>query len=96
MKYMPDGVGVIKDNLFYPPEIFRIIQQCSGADDKEMYQVFNMGCRLEVYTSEKAAQSVIDLSKGFGIDAQIIGRVEPDAVKKLQITLQSNNFVYYL
>lgn len=75
MKYMPDNVHIIKDNLFAAPEIFQIIQECSDADDREMYQVFNMGCRLEVYTDATAAQSIINISKRFGIDAQIIGRV---------------------
>lgn len=70
MKYMPDNVAIVKDNLFETPPVFKIIQQCSGADNKEMYQVFNMGCRLEVYTTEKAAQRIMDISKSFGIDAQ--------------------------
>ncbi len=75
MKYMPEGVKVVKDNLFEPPEIFGLIQQNSAADDKEMYQVFNMGCRLEIYTDEKAADEIISIAKSFGIDAQVIGRV---------------------
>jgi phosphoribosylformylglycinamidine cyclo-ligase len=85
MKYVPDGVHVIKDNLFDAPEIFQIIQQCSGADDREMYQVFNMGCRLEVYTNEKAADAIMGISKRFGIDAQIIGRVEASEGQSLTI-----------
>ena len=76
MKYMPDDVKLIKDNLFAPPEIFRIIQKTSGADDREMYQVFNMGCRMEIYTDEKNADQIISISKSFGVDAQVIGRVE--------------------
>jgi len=85
MKYMPDNVQIIKDNLFEAPEIFRIIQECSGADDREMYQVFNMGCRLEVYTNEKAAQAIMDISKSYGIDAQVIGRVEAGEGQNLTI-----------
>lgn len=76
MKYMPDGVLVVKDNLLEPPKIFQMIQQSSGANDREMYQVFNMGCRLEVYTDEKSADDIISTAKDFGIDAQVIGRVE--------------------
>ncbi len=76
MKYMPEGVHIIKDNLFDAPGIFQVIQECSGAGAREMYEVFNMGCRLEVYTTQAAAEAVIDISKSFGIDAQVIGRVE--------------------
>ena len=57
MKYVPDNVRIIKDNLFEPPVIFKLIQQSSGSDDKEMYQVFNMGTRLEIYTNEKDADN---------------------------------------
>lgn len=76
MKYMPEGVRVVKDNLFPAPKIFDLIQQSSGADAREMYQVFNMGCRLEVYTNENSADDIISTAKKFGIDAQVIGRVE--------------------
>ena len=76
IKYVPENVNIIKDNLFEAPEIFKIIQQSSGADDKEMYQVFNMGCRLELYTEEKNADQLISIANGFGVDAQVIGRVE--------------------
>jgi len=85
MKYMPDGVQVIKDHLFAAPEIFRIIQESSGADDQEMYQVFNMGCRMEIYTDEKAAAQIIPIAQSFGIDAQVIGRVEAGSGKQLTI-----------
>jgi phosphoribosylformylglycinamidine cyclo-ligase len=84
MKYVPDNVNIIKDNLFETPEIFKIIQKSSGADDKEMYQVFNMGCRLELYTEEKNADQLISIANGFGIDAQVIGRVE-EGNKRLSI-----------
>ena len=88
MKYVPDNVHVIKDNLFEAPPIFQIIQQCSGADDREMYQVFNMGCRLEVYTNENAAQRIMDISKSYGIEAQVIGRVE--AAETQMLTIKKN------
>ena len=85
MKYLPHGVHVVKDNLFPPPEIFRIIQLNSGADDREMMQVFNMGCRMEIYTNEKAAERIIAIAQSFGVDAQVIGRVEPGKGKQLSI-----------
>lgn len=88
LKYMPENVRIIKDNLFEPPLIFQLIQQASKADDREMYQVFNMGCRMEIYTNEKNADLIISTAKGFDIDAQVIGRVE-DAQKK-QLVIKTN------
>ncbi len=85
LKYIPDNVRVIKDDLFEPPVIFKLIQQASGSDDKEMYQVFNMGTRLEIYTNEKDAAEIIGIAKRFGVDAQVIGRVEESAKKELLI-----------
>lgn len=85
LKYVPDNVRIVKDNLFEPPVIFRLIQQASKSDDKEMYQVFNMGTRLEIYTNEKDAESIIGVSKNFGVDAQVIGRVEVSNNKELII-----------
>ena len=94
MKYVPENVQIIKDNLFEAPEIFGIIQQSSGADDKEMYQVFNMGCRLEIYTDEKNAGRLINIANDFGIDAQVIGRVEGSHKKSLQIHTKSELIHY--
>lgn len=85
LKYIPENVKVIKDNLFSPPEIFQKIQEASNADDREMYQVFNMGCRMEIYTDEDFAQKIISEAAAFKIDAQIIGRVEAAAKKSLMI-----------
>jgi phosphoribosylformylglycinamidine cyclo-ligase len=93
MKYVPDNVQVIKDNSFEPPEIFKIIQKSSGVDDKEMYQVFNMGCRLEIYTDEKNADHLIDIAKSFGIDALVIGRVE-EGSKQLRLLIPDKQIVY--
>jgi phosphoribosylformylglycinamidine cyclo-ligase len=76
MKYLPRPLAVIKDNLFDVPPIFQLIQKNSGADYREMYQVFNMGHRLEVFTNETAAQKMIDAAKAFNIEAKVIGRVE--------------------
>ncbi|MFN5135987.1 MAG: AIR synthase related protein, partial [Chitinophagaceae bacterium] len=76
LKYLPSAMKVVKDNLFTPPVIFDLIQEASGADAREMYQVFNMGTRLEIYTDEKSAAQFISIAQSFGVDAQVIGRVE--------------------
>ena len=94
MKYMPDKFRVIKDNLFDPPVIFQMIQQASHADDKEMYQVFNMGTRMEIYTDEKDADNLIGISKKFGIDAKVIGRVEASEKKELLIETVNSILAY--
>lgn len=85
LKYVPDDVRIIKDNLFETPIIFRLLQQASGADDREMYQVFNMGTRLEIYTDEQHADQLIAIARQFGVDARVIGRVEAAAQKELCI-----------
>lgn len=85
LKYIPDNVRIVKDNLFEPPVIFRLIQQASKSDDREMYQVFNMGTRLEIYTNEKNADGIISVAKKYGVDAQVIGRVEQSEQKELII-----------
>lgn len=88
------NVQVIKDNLFDVPPLFRIIHEESGTDWKEMYKVFNMGHRMELYLSEEYAQEVIDISKSFGVDAQIIGRVEAADQKQVTIKSDKGEFVY--
>jgi len=85
LKYMPGNFKVIKDNLFDPPIIFQLIQQASHADDKEMYQVFNMGTRMEIYTDEKKADKLIGISKKLGVNAQVVGRVEESDKKELLV-----------
>jgi phosphoribosylformylglycinamidine cyclo-ligase len=85
MKYLPRPLEIIKDHLFEMPEIFKIIQQSSDADEKEMYQVFNMGHRLEIFTDEKTASAMIAEAAKFNIDAQIIGHVEHSDKKELQL-----------
>lgn len=94
MKYLPDGIRIIKDNLFHSPPLFQLIQSSSGADDKEMYQVFNMGCRLEVYTTEAAAQNLISIAQQFGVEAQVVGRVESAVKKELIIRKGQTEIVY--
>ncbi len=90
LKYLPAPMRVVKDNLFTPPVIFDLIRQSSGADDREMYQVFNMGQRLEIYTSPPAADDLIKLIQSFGMEARVIGRVEPSSKKELLIDTGKN------
>ncbi len=85
MKYLPKPLGIIKDNLFTAPPIFQLIKKNSGADFREMYQVFNMGHRLEVFTDERTAIKMIDAANAFHIEAKIIGRVEPAQKSSLLI-----------
>lgn len=94
LKYVPENVRIIKDNLFEPPIIFQLIQQASKSDDREMYQVFNMGTRLEIYINEKDADSMIGVAKSFGVDAQVIGRVEESGKKELEITIRDTVLNY--
>ena len=85
MKYLPTTLKIIKDNLFTPPAIFNLIQENAGSDNKEMYQVFNMGHRLEIFTNEKTAAALIAIAAEFNIDAQIVGRVEAAAQSSLHL-----------
>lgn len=89
-----DDVHVIKDNMFPIPPLFDVIQKESGTDWKEMYKVFNMGHRMEVYVPEEIAASIIEISKSFNVDAQIVGRVEAHEGKKLTIQSPYGEFIY--
>lgn len=89
-----NNLHIIKDNLFPVPPLFRIIQEQSGTDWKEMYKVFNMGHRMELYVKPELAQSLIDISRSFNIDARIVGRVEPSSIKKLTIHTEAGIFEY--
>ncbi len=89
-----DKVHVIKDNLFPVPPLFKLIQEQSKTDWKEMYQVFNCGHRMEIYVPQNIANDIIELSKSFGVDAQIIGRVEASTNKKLTIESEFGIFEY--
>lgn len=89
-----DDVHIIKDNFFDTPPLFSIIQQESGTGWREMYQVFNMGCRLEVYTDAETATKLIEIAKGFDIDAQVIGRVEAHTGKQVTMRTAHGEFVY--
>ena len=89
-----DEVHVIKDNLFPVPPLFKLIQEQSGTDWKEMYQVFNCGHRMEIYVPQDIAEDIITISKSFGIDAQIVGRVEASDTKRLTIQSEYGIFEY--
>lgn len=89
-----DNLHVIKNNLFPIPPLFKLIQEQSGTSWQEMYKVFNMGHRLEIYVNEAHAQTIIDISKSFGVDAQIIGRVEAHSHKKVTIESEFGTFEY--
>ena len=89
-----DKLHIIKDNLFDLPPVFKLIQQESGTSWKEMYQVFNMGHRMEIYTDKSTANKIISISKGFNIEAKIIGRVEDSKNKKLTISSSYGTFEY--
>ena len=88
MKYLPTTLKIIKDNLFTPPPIFNLIQENAGSDNKEMYQVFNMGHRLEIFTNPKTAEALIAAAAEFNIEAQIVGRVE--AAQKSSLHLHTS------
>jgi phosphoribosylformylglycinamidine cyclo-ligase len=89
-----DDVHVIKDNLFTTPPLFQLIQKESGTPWEEMYQVFNMGHRMELYVPEEIAQNIIAISQSFNVDAQILGRVEAADRKKLNIRSVHGTFEY--
>ncbi len=89
-----DNLHIIKDNLFGVPPLFKIIQQESGSDWKEMYKVFNMGHRMEIYLNEKLAQQVIQISESYGVAAQVIGRVEASDKKRLTLKSLAGSFEY--
>jgi len=89
-----ENLHIIKDNMFEVPPLFKLIQSESKTDWKEMYQVFNMGHRLELYVSPEIAEDIIRISKSFKVDAQIVGRVEAAENKKLTINTPHGDFIY--
>jgi phosphoribosylformylglycinamidine cyclo-ligase len=89
-----NNVHIIKNNLFPIPPLFKLIQEQSGTAFQEMYQVFNMGHRMEIYVDESIAQSIIDIAKSFNVAAQIIGRVEAADAKQLTIESEFGTFKY--
>ncbi len=89
-----DNLHIIKDNMFEIPLLFSLIQEQSGTSWAEMYKVFNMGHRMELYVPENIAENIIAISKLFNVDAKIIGRVEESEVKKLTIRSEKGEFIY--
>jgi phosphoribosylformylglycinamidine cyclo-ligase len=89
-----DKLHIIKDNLFATPPLFRLIQESSGTPWQEIYKVFNMGHRMEIYTNEESALEMIEISKQFKVEAQIIGQVEASIEKKLTIKSEHGEFTY--
>jgi phosphoribosylformylglycinamidine cyclo-ligase len=94
LKYLPGNFRIVKDNLFDPPVIFQLIQQASGADRREMYQVFNMGHRMEIFTDAASSDKLIAAGKKFGIEAKVVGRVEAGNKKELLLQTGGEEIVY--
>ena len=94
LHFLGDGLHVIKNNLFPIPPLFKLIQEQSDTDWKEMYKVFNMGHRMEIYLPENYASRVIEISKSFNVDAQIVGRVEKSTERQLTIESEFGTFIY--
>jgi phosphoribosylformylglycinamidine cyclo-ligase len=95
LHFINDDVHVIKDNLFPVPPLFQLIQEQSGTSWEEMYKVFNMGHRMELYVPEEIAASVMEIASDFGIDARIVGRVETGSKKQVTITSDKGTFQYF-
>tara|TARA_B100000287_G_scaffold232807_1_gene219167 strand:- start:465 stop:1634 length:1170 start_codon:yes stop_codon:yes gene_type:complete len=89
-----DKLHIVKDNLFETPPLFNLIKEESGTDLKEMFEVFNMGHRMEIYIEEKYAHQIIDISKKFNIEAKVIGHVESAPKKQLTIKHENSSFIY--
>ncbi len=89
-----DELHIIKDNLFPIPPLFKLIQEQSNTDWREMYQVFNCGHRMELYVNPAVAEEIISISKSFNVNAQIVGRVEASSEKKLTISSEYGTFIY--
>lgn len=94
LHFLGDGLKVVKDNLFPVPPLFDLIQQHSGTDWSEMYKVFNMGHRMELYLPESAAERVIEIAGSFQIDARVVGRVERSTQRELLIESDKGRFIY--
>jgi phosphoribosylformylglycinamidine cyclo-ligase len=85
---------IIKDNLFPVPPVFELIQQNSGSDNREMYQVFNMGHRMEIFTTEAASNAVMEIANSMGVEARIIGRVAASNQKKLTLLVKDQPILF--
>ena len=89
-----DNLHVVKDNLFPVPPLFELIQKSSGTPWDEMYRVFNMGHRMELYVDEADAAAIIEIASSFNLDARVVGRCEPAATRRLTISTDQGKFVY--
>lgn len=94
LHFLNDGLHVVKDKLFELPPLFKTIQEQSHTDYKEMYKVFNMGHRMEIYTDEVSAEQVIAISKSYNVDAKIVGRVEKGNGKSVSVLSEFGHFTY--
>jgi phosphoribosylformylglycinamidine cyclo-ligase len=94
LHFLDEGLRVVKNNLFPIPPLFSLIQQQSETDWEEMYKVFNMGHRMEIYLPEAYAQRIIEISRSFNVDAQIVGYVEKSEKKELIIESEFGKFMY--
>ncbi len=94
LKYLPGPMKVIKDNLFDTPVVFSLIKEASGADDREMLQVFNMGCRMEIYTDENNANAMIAIAEKYGVEARVIGKVVESEKKSLEIHYGADKHIF--
>lgn len=90
-----EDLQIVKDNMFDVPPLFNMIHEQSGTDWKEMYKVFNMGHRMELYVPQEIAEDIIAISKSFNVDAKIVGRVEAEGEKKLTIKSEFGEFIYH-
>jgi phosphoribosylformylglycinamidine cyclo-ligase len=94
LHYLPGPLRVVKNNLLPIPPLFNMIQQSAGTPWKEMYQVFNMGQRLEIFTDRETAKAIVDISRGFNIEAQVSGYVEESDTKEVVVESEHGRFVY--
>jgi phosphoribosylformylglycinamidine cyclo-ligase len=94
LKYLPSPLKLVKNNLFETPPVFNLIQEASKSDNREMLQVFNMGCRMEIYTTPEKATQMIEISQKYGVDARVIGFVESSDKKCLDIHLNGNLYSF--
>lgn len=94
LKYLPGPMKVIKDNLFDTPVVFSLIKEASGADDREMLQVFNLGCRMEIYTDENNANAMIAIAEKYGVQARVIGKVVESEKKSLEIHYGADKHIF--
>ncbi len=95
LHYLPQPLRVVKNNLLAAPPLFKMIQEAAGTDWKEMYQVFNMGQRLEIYTDKETASAIVEISRSFNINAQISGFVEAAEKKEVVIESEHGKFIYH-